>query len=81
MPISSLIVRTRPGEAARLALLIEKFDGATVSHVENDLMVTLTEQIDIASDKKLWERIESLEGVLAADVVYHNFEDLEGVDQ
>ena len=81
VPISSLIVRTEAAGTDAVVAEVSALAGATVSHVEGQDIVVLTETQARSEDTGLWERIESMHGVNAVELIYHNFEDLEGGNQ
>jgi len=76
MPITSMIVKCREEKASSVAWTIAALPGATVSNVEGDQLVVITETTTREQDQGLWDRIEALPEVVALTVVYHNFEDL-----
>lgn len=77
MPISSLLVRTAPDARSAVADRLGKWDGVTVTDRVRDALVVVTETLDSREDRRLLERIEGTPGVVAAALVYHNFEDQE----
>jgi len=77
MPVSSLIVRTTAGAAPRAAHAVGALAGVTSCAVDDTDLVVITETRATAEDEALWKRIEQVEGVLAVELIYHNFEDLE----
>ena len=78
MPISSVIVRTSAGRAAEVAGHLKDFPESTVEKIHGDNVVLVTETRDQDHDRALWERIENVPGVIQCDLIYHNFEDVEG---
>ena len=81
MPISSLVVTTRQGHAARVAATLRGLDGVTVTDIRGEELVVVTETPDRGADKRVWDRVEATDHVLGVSLVYHNFEDLHGVLQ
>ena len=75
MPISSLIVRTAPESTGDVADSIQAMSGASVSHIQDDDIVVLTETDSTYMDKALWDAIEQVKGVQTVELIYHNFED------
>lgn len=78
MPISSLIVRVRPGEGARVGAALETHPAVEVSHVTADAVAVVTETPDDGVDRLLWKQLEAMDGVNHVELIYHNFEALEG---
>lgn len=78
MPISSLIIRTTTERAAEVAEVANAIEGVSVTDIQGANLVTVTETDSRQDDKKLWDQLEKIEGVIAVDAIYHNFEDLEG---
>ena len=54
----------------------DAFNLAVVKRVDNSLLV-ITETDATSEDEALWKRIEGVAGVVAVELIYHNFEDLE----
>lgn len=81
MPISSLIVRTRPECAQHVATRVIEFEGASAPERREDCIVVLTETADRDADKELWGAIQAIDGVMGVDLIYHDFEDLDGAEQ
>ncbi len=77
MPISSLIVRAAPEMAKQVADHIRRLSGADVSRIQGDSIVAVTETETREQDKKLWDDMKAIDGVLGVDLIYHNFEDME----
>ena len=78
MPISSLIVRVDADVREQCAEAIGQIPCLTVSNIEEQGLVVIVETDDSHEDKALWQTIEAIEGVHAIELIYHNFEDLEG---
>ncbi len=81
MPISSLIVRTRPERVQQVVKRVLELDGTAAPETREDCVVVLTETADRRADKELWDSIEAIDGVTGLDLIYHNFEDLDGAKQ
>ena len=78
MPISSLVVRASQEKIQDVASQVQLLEGASISTIEKESIVVLTETKSQRDDKKLWDDIEKIPGVLQCDLIYHNFEDVEG---
>mgnify|MGYP000297745701 CR=1 FL=1 len=77
MPISSLIVRASQEGVKDVADQIRSLAGTSVSKIEKENIIVLTETDSQDDDKKLWDAIEKIPGVVQCDLIYHNFEDME----
>ena len=77
MPITSLIVRSKAGQAQSVAESIGAIPNAEVTDQVGHELVVITDTVDTAEDRRLWDCLEMLPGVLAVDAIYHNFEDME----
>ncbi len=78
MPISSLIVRTAEDRTDAISAKLATHPAIEVSYTVPGSVVIITETPDDHIDKHLWEQIEALDGVSLVELIYHNFEDLEG---
>ena len=80
MPISSLIVRTEKNRTAEVAGRINDFKEIIETKIVDENIVVITETHEQSRDKSLWKNLENIPGVLQCDLIYHNFEDEEGLD-
>jgi nitrate reductase NapAB chaperone NapD len=80
VPISSLIVRTETAETEAVRALLANHPAIEVSHATADAIAIITETPGDDVDKHLWKQIEAFSGVTHVELIYHNFEDLEGTD-
>ncbi len=76
MPISSLIVKAAEGHAEAIAQAVDAVEGASVSELVDKNLVVLTETKDEKEDRRIWDALNAIEGVVSVELVYHNFEDL-----
>ncbi len=76
MPISSLIVQTVTTKVDEVAEAIGNLEGASVTKVEGANIVTLTDTKSREEDQKIWDKLESIPGVIGVSLIYHNFEDV-----
>ncbi len=79
MPISSLIIRTQEEKTSEVADKLKDFKAVNVENIEGSNIVIITDTIEQKNDKELWSNIENISGVLQCDLIYHNFEDEEGL--
>lgn len=77
MPVSSLLVRTDPERAAKVAEDLGQVPGTEVTDIKGDQIVVVTDTRSAQEDRDLHEKLEDVPGVLAVTLVYHNYEDLE----
>ena len=77
MPISSLIVRTGEPDASRIVPALEAIGAVTSCDAQGPNIIVITETDATSEDEALWKTIEGVEGVVAVELIYHNFEDLE----
>lgn len=78
MPVSSLIIRTEKDKTQVIAEQLNACQEATVSEIQGDNIILVTETKAQSDDRMLWDTIEKISGVLHCDLIYHNFEDEEG---
>ena len=78
MPISSLIVRTEEPKQAFVVEALATHPAIEVGHVGTGSIAVITETPGKDADTYLWKQIEAIEGVTHVELIYHNFEDLEG---
>jgi len=77
MPISSLIVQAKSGRVEAVAERLKTFPELEVSPGEGDQLVVVSETSDRRQDKDVYRRIEETEEVVALNLIYVSFEDLE----
>ncbi len=78
MNISGVIVHSRPEKAASVQQLLTEIPGVEIHAVGDDGRMVVT--VEEASDRRMADTVsglQNLEGVIAASMVYHHFEDLE----
>lgn len=80
MPISSLIVRSTPEHVTDVADQIRAVSGASVTDIKGENVIVITDTASQDEDKQIWNQIEQLNGVCKVDLIYHNFEDVEEVN-
>lgn len=75
MNISSAIVHARPGAAERLQARLSALEGVEVhaASAEGKLIVTIENESDQGT-VEMFERIQKLDDVMAASMVYHHSE-------
>lgn len=81
MPISSLIVRTKPESTQDICEIFKTHPCISDAEIHGENVVITTETNSREEDKVLWNQIESVPGVLQCDLIYHNFEDLEEIQR
>ena len=77
MPISSLIVQARSGRVEAVAERLKAFPELEVSPGEGDHLVLVSETRDRRHDRDVYSRIEETDDVVALNLIYVTFEDLE----
>ena len=77
MPISSLIVQAQSGRVEAVAERLKAFPELEITPGDGDHLVVVAETEDRKHDREVYQRIEELEEVLALNLIYVNFEDLE----
>jgi len=78
MPISSLVIRTGPTATENVCEELASCPLIEIAHVQVGAIAAVTETPDDQTDQQLWKLIEGLHGVTHVELIYHNFEDLEG---
>lgn len=78
MPISSLIIKTKPERAQAVVSHINTIQQAEIVEIQQPNIVVITDTTQRSEDKDLWKQIEAIPGVISCDLIYHNFEDEEG---
>jgi nitrate reductase NapAB chaperone NapD len=78
IPISSLILRIGEGYSEAVRATVSSMEGVTISSEGENALAILSETVHPKEDKAIWAQLENIEGVLALELVYHNFEDMEG---
>ncbi len=76
MPISSLIVQARNGHGEAVAERLKTFPELEVTTGHDDHLVVVAETRDRRQDREVYRRIEETDEVLAINLIYVNFEDL-----
>lgn len=77
MPVSGLIVRTRPSQARAVAHACATVPSVEVTHVDAAALVVVTQGNTEAADRQAMESLQKLAGVVAVELIYHNFEDVQ----
>jgi nitrate reductase NapAB chaperone NapD len=77
MPISSLIVQARNGHVEAVAERLRAFPELEVTGGQGDQLVVVAETENRKHDREVYRRIEHTEEVMALNLIYVNFEDLE----
>lgn len=78
MNISGVIVHSRPAMVEALKVQLATIPGVEIHAVGADGRMVVT--VEESSDRRMADTVNSLqdlEGVIAASMVYHHFEDLE----
>jgi periplasmic nitrate reductase NapD len=77
--ISSLVVHSRPGQALAVAGRLRSLEGVDIHGgvEQGKLVVTLETQSEVEIVERL-THIQTLEGVLAANLVFHHVEPAQG---
>ena len=78
MNISGVVVHSKPENVAGVQQQLTALPGVEVHAVGDDGRMVVT--VEEASDRKMADTVnglQHLEGVIAASMVYHHFEDLE----
>lgn len=78
MNISGVIVHSRPEKVAAVQQQLNALPGVEIHAVGEDGRMVVT--VEEASDRRMADTVnglQDLEGVIAASMVYHHFEDLE----
>ena len=77
MPISSLIVQAQSGCAEAVAERLRAFPELEVTPGHGDHLVVVSETGNRKHDREVYSRIEETDEVVALNLIYANFEDLE----
>lgn len=77
MPISSLIVQAQSGRVDAVAERLKTFPELEITPGGGDHLVVVAETEDRRHDREVYRRIEETDEVLALNLIYVNFEDLE----
>ncbi len=78
MNISGVIVHSRPEKVPAVQQQLEGIPGVEIHAVGDDGRMVVT--VEESSDRRMAETVnglQDLDGVIAASMVYHHFEDLE----
>ncbi|MBI2422368.1 MAG: chaperone NapD [Candidatus Hydrogenedentes bacterium] len=78
MPISGVILRTQPLTCPAVAQHCLLLPYITITHQQDDALVLVTDTPDARCERDIVGTLERIDGVVAVEVIYHNFEDLEG---
>ncbi|WJW75362.1 chaperone NapD [Thiohalobacter sp. IOR34] len=82
MNISGVLVRTRPEKVALVQTALEQLDGVEVhATTEDGRLIVTVEQADDRATASTVDRMQDLPGVIAASMVYHQFEDDELINE
>ena len=76
MPISSLVIQTQPDQITSVIESINDLPGASVTKQQDGKLIVITETENNQQDRALWDQMELINGVVAVDAIYHNFETL-----
>lgn len=76
MPIASLVVRATLDMVDEVAQKIDEINGVTVTYVDGEKLVVLTETNSRDEDLETWEVIKGLNGVINLDLIYYNYEEV-----
>ena len=77
MPISSLIVQAQSGRAEAVAERLRSFPELEITPGDGDHLVVVAETENRKHDREVYQRIEETDDVVALNLIYVNFEDLE----
>ena len=82
MSIASLVIHSRPADAARLSADAAAFDGVEVHAVTDDgkLVVTVDRPAD-AETGAVIQSLHDLDGVLSASLIYAQFDDISDAEE
>lgn len=76
MPISSYVLRCAPADRARVLNALEAMPGAEVGEITADGLAVVIDSTTTREAEDMGGQLQSLPGVQAAVLVYHNFEDV-----
>ena len=79
--ISSAVVRCRPADMMRLASEIDAMDGAETVHGEQGKLIVILEGPTSGAIGELLTRINLMEGVISAAMVYEQIEPVESLGE
>ena len=82
MNISGVVVHSKPENANAVQQQLAEMPGVEVHAVGDDGRMVVT--VEDASDRQMADTVtglQTMEGVIAASMVYHHFEDLEDQDE
>jgi nitrate reductase NapD len=79
--ISSAVVRCRPADMMRLAAEIDAMDGAETVHGEQGKLIVILEGPTSGAIGELLTRINLMEGVISAAMVYEQIEPVESLGE
>ena len=78
MPISSVIINASAGTAENVSAAVNELQGATVMEIRENSIIAILDTQDPKQDKNLWDQIKNTPNAINLDLIYHNFEDVEG---
>lgn len=77
MPVSGIVIRTRPDQQQRVAGDLAAMPGVELQPAASDaVLVAVLDTGDFDQEQALVNRISALEGVSGVNLAYHNFEDM-----
>lgn len=77
MPISGIVIRTRPDLQPRIADELAAMSGVELQPARAEaLLVAVLDTVDFDREQALVNRIAALGGVSGVHLAYHNFEDM-----
>ena len=74
MNISGVLVSVRPEKLEQVKKAYAKLDGVEIHQITPDGQLIVTVEEELGADNML--EVHRTEGVIAASLVYHNFEEL-----
>ncbi len=80
MPVTGLVIQAERDCVNSVTTKIEDLENAEVTDVEQQKIIAVTATEDPGEDKYLIAAIQSIEGVVCVNAIYHNFEDMEAID-
>jgi nitrate reductase NapAB chaperone NapD len=76
MPVSSYVIRCTPEDQSRVLSQLKEISGIEIGEPMDTGIPVATEAPTTRAASELGEHLQSLTGVKAAVLVYHNFEDV-----
>jgi nitrate reductase NapD len=78
MVVSSLVVRTLPEQANTIRKKLGAIDGVEVNDIIDGYKIIVVMEADRVEDEiTISKQISQMDGVLAVNLAYHHFEDME----